>query len=188
MRLVAIVGGIGAGKSVVSRILAALGYDVYDCDSRARLIMDSHAGIKREIAEKISPEAVGADQRIDRAVLSQIVFSNPEKLELLNSIVHTWVKRDLADWAEQLDAPLAFVETAILYQSGLDRMVDEVWEVTAPDELRISRVMSRNNLSRQQVCERIQAQSYQPTRRHPVIKEISNDGMHSLLIQINMLL
>ena len=82
-----------------------------------------------------------------------------------------------------------FVETAILYQSHLDKMVDEVWEVHAPEELRVNRVMLRNGLDREKVMARIDAQkSYNPARRHAVVHEIVNDGSVPVLPQVEKLL
>lgn len=182
--IIAITGGIGAGKSVVSDILRAIGYPVYDCDSRARAIMDSDPAILRALADEISPEVIGRDGAIDRPKLASIVFNDPDKLQRLNSIVHAAVRADLQQWMGSVGT-LAFVETAILYQSGLDRMVDEVWEVAAPEALRIERVCRRNSLTPEQVQARISSQRFQPECPHPRVCHILNDGVHSLLLQIH---
>lgn len=131
-KLIAICGGIGSGKSVVCRIVAAMGHEVYDCDSRAKEIMDCSAEIKNAIACRVHREAIAPDGSIDRRRLGEIVFSDAEALARLNSIVHAAVREDLALWAARRPGKLLFVETAILYQSGLDAMVDEVWDVEAP--------------------------------------------------------
>ncbi|MDE5745695.1 MAG: dephospho-CoA kinase [Paramuribaculum sp.] len=187
MALIAITGGIGSGKSVVSRILSALGYSVYDCDVRAKQIMDKSSEIKSYISKHICPDAITSHGDIDRAVLAQVVFNDSGKLELLNSVVHNSVKSDLTNWAS--DKPIAFVETAILYQSGLDMMVDCVWEVTAPEEIRICRVIKRNNITAEQVKARIKSQDdFVVTRKHPAILLIENDGTIPLLPQILTLL
>lgn len=149
-RLIAITGGIGAGKSVVSHVLAAMGYDVYDCDSRARRIVDDTPEIHRRLVSEIHPQAV-IDGHVDRKQISEVVFNDPEALRRLNAIVHTAVIDDLRRWCDERSKLPVFVETAILYDCDLWRMVDDVWEVTAPVELRIDRVMRRNNLTRSQV-------------------------------------
>lgn len=184
-------GGIGSGKSVVCGVLRAMGAGVYDCDSRARKIMDSSAEVKRRIREEIDPGCVDGGV-IDRSLLSSCVFSDPGKLETLNRIVHGAVKSDLLEWVslhcESAGLPL-FVETAILYQSGIDRLVDEVWEVNAPVPLRVERVMARSSLTEAQVRERIKAQdSFVPTALHPVTEVILNDGIHPVLPRIEALL
>lgn len=187
--LIAITGGIGCGKTVVSRIVGALGYDVYDCDSRAARIMDSDTAIKRLIAERVHPESLTADGRIDRKRLSEIVFGDYEALQRLNSIVHEAVRTDLSRWRAARAASTFFVETAILYQSGLDRMVDAVWEVDAPLDLRISRVMARNGVTREEVLARIASQdAFVPQVVHPSVSRIVNDGVEPLLPQVEALL
>ncbi|MDE6458817.1 MAG: dephospho-CoA kinase, partial [Muribaculum sp.] len=84
--LIAIAGGIGSGKSVVSRILRAMGCKVYDCDSEARRLMDNDEVIKCRLAEMIAPEVILHDRSIDRRRLAEIVFADRRKLETLNSI------------------------------------------------------------------------------------------------------
>lgn len=184
--LIAVTGGIGSGKSVVSRMLRCMGFAVYDCDSRARRLMDADDGIKRVIAEEICREAV-TPAGIDRRVLSDAVFSDTVLLERLNHAVHESVRSNLRRWA--VGRRLAFVETAILYQSSLDRMVDEVWTVEAPVEMRIRRVMARSALSRRQVEQRVALQDgYDPCRRHSRVETIVNDGIVPLLPRILSLL
>lgn len=187
-RLIAVAGGIGSGKSVVCGILRAMGYPVYDCDSRAKAIMDSDSTIKERIACEICAEAICPDGSIDRKRLAQIVFADPAKLSTLNSAVHSAVIIDMKVWAESQQSSLAFVETAILYQSGIDRMVDAVWEVTAPESVRIERVMRRSGLSAEEAAARIEAQRFKPQNRHPKEYLIENGGEFSLLAQINALL
>ncbi|MDE6702658.1 MAG: dephospho-CoA kinase [Muribaculaceae bacterium] len=189
-KLTAITGGIGAGKSVVSKILRTMGYPVFDCDSEAKHLMDSSLDIKAALIEKISPEAVDGQGNINRSHIAQIVFSDSKKLELLNTIVHTAVRNEIERWRKNNSDNKAqlFVETAILYQSQLDKAVDDVWEVVAPDEVRILRVMDRNHCSRQDVISRIEAQSFVPDIPHSSIKTITNDDFTPVLPQILNLL
>lgn len=189
--IIAVAGGIGSGKSIVSRIVSAIGFPVYDCDSRAKWLMDSSDVIKDSISARIDPSCVN-DGMIDRRTLAAIVFENPDKLSILNSIVHGAVRTHLASWIGDHSCTatgMCFVETAILYQSGLDAMADEVWMVDAPDELRISRVMQRNGLGRSEVESRIATQdSYVPTKPHSNIHIIINDGDTPLLPRIERLI
>lgn len=188
-RLIAISGGIGSGKSVVCHMLSALGYKVYDCDSRARRIMDTDDDIKRLIVEEIRPDVVTASGDIDRELLSEIVFSDEKALNSLNRIVHRAVREDLKIWCREMNESLLFVETAILYQSELDKMVDEVWFVDAPPELRLKRVMNRSGLSAGQIQSRIRSQDcYEITNPHPIIYRINNDGVDPLLPVVERLL
>ncbi len=183
--LTAISGGIGCGKTVVSRIVSAMGFSVYDCDSHASRIMDTDSEIKRMIAEQVHPGCVSADGNIDRRLLGEIVFADYEALQVLNSIVHGAVRDDLRRWADRHRDEHLFVETAILYQSGIDRMVDDVWEVEAPLDLRIERVMTRNGVTREEVLARIGSQdSFAPEKRHEHTLIIVNDAVEPLLPQI----
>ena len=188
-RLIAITGGIGSGKSVVSRILHILGYPVYDCDSRAKALMDADCEIKRRLIEEIDESAV-ADGIIDRRRIAAIVFEDAEKLSVLNAIVHGAVKEDIARWVGEQDSDFTFVETAILYESGLNTMVDAEWRVESPLELRIDRTMRRNNLSRAQVESRIAAQRIEAPADAPPLRmfTILNDEKNALLPQIEELI
>lgn len=187
--VIAITGGIGSGKSVVSGILRRMGYCVYDCDSRAKILVDSDQSIRLEIARVISRKVINPDGSISRSRLGEIVFSNPDKLSRLNSIVHQHVRKDINRWiARHIDRRALWVETAILYQSGLDKMVDRVWEVTAPVDLRIARVMQRNLCTRHEVESRITSQLHTPPHPHPRISTIINDDISPLLPQIESLL
>ena len=187
MSVIAISGGIGSGKSIVSRILTVMGYPVYDCDSEAKRIMNNSPSIKSFIKRNISDEAILADQSIDRTHLADVVFKNQVKLEMLNSVVHDEVKTDVAQWVKS--KPVSFVETAILYQSGLDKLVNQVWEIVAPDEIRINRVMKRNRFSAEQVKDRIKSQDiFVIPETHPETLLINNDGLEPVLPVILSLL
>lgn len=192
-RLIAVCGGIGSGKSVVCRCLRVLGYKVYDTDIEARKIMDEDTRIHSLLVERIHPRAV-ADGKVDRKLIAGIVFNDSERLTALNEIVHHYVREHLSEWrrihSEEAKDGLLFVETALLYESGLDRMVDEVWEVTAREEVRVSRVMARNGLSRQEVLARIASQSTPiPTdRKHPRTHILENNPDTPILPAIETLL
>lgn len=180
--LIAITGGIGCGKSIVSLILKEMGYEVYDCDWKAKYLMDNSPTIKDCLKSTFGNDII-IDGTINRVKLANIVFNNKEKLVKLNNIVHSSVKEDLISWKlENSQKKLLFVETAILYQSGLDSIVDEVWEVNAPLEIRIERVMKRNNISRQDVLSRIESQKYEILTQADYI--ITNDDKVAILPQL----
>ncbi len=184
---IAVTGGIGSGKSVVARILAAMGYPVYDCDSRAKWLMDRSDSIKTLIAENISPEVI-VDNKIHRPLLAEIVFNDSNALMQLNSIVHSAVREDFLFYRDARGGKV-FFETAILGESGFSSLADEIWMVDAPLQLRIERVMARNNLSRSQVEARIAAQKNTPLSFPGIpCHEIVNDGVMPLLQQVTKLL
>lgn len=181
--LVLLTGGIGAGKSVVAKVLASMGYRVYDSDTQAKKIMDGSEDIKQRIAELVCKDAVTADGRIDRTRLAACVFKDANKLALLNGIVHTAVIDDIArELNKKQPCGILFVETAIARESGLDRIADRIWVVDAPLQLRITRVCQRSALTPAQVNDRIKAQQpFMPAG----CTVIENDGRQALLPQIN---
>lgn len=182
-----ICGGIGSGKSVVSRILSEMGYPVYDCDRRARQIMDSDPDIHSRLCSLIHPKAV-RDGIIDRELIGDIVFKDSEKLKALNSIVHSAVLSDIRNWIDSLPAARhAFVECAIPRSSRLDEYITNIWEVVAPLEVRVDRVMLRNCLSRRDVLHRIESQHSEDISGIPHVN-IINDNFRPLLPQIQSLL
>lgn len=187
--LIAVTGGIGSGKSVVCRILRTLGYSVLDTDSEAKAIMDADRDIHARLNSEIATEIV-RDGVIDRRHLAEIVFADAEKLAILNSIVHAAVRRRIEEWAESASSSPAFIETALLFQSGLNEMVDAELRITAPEEIRIRRVMERNNLTRDKIEARIASQVYIPTPNAtiPPLTEVKNDGITPVLPQVERFL
>ncbi|MCM1116610.1 MAG: dephospho-CoA kinase [Pseudoflavonifractor sp.] len=187
--LIAITGGIGSGKSVVARIVAAMGYEVYDCDMRARVLME-RAEIKLALAEAFGADIFDEGGGLVRRELAAIVFNDRKMLNRLNDITHTAVRADLALWAEERQGRgPAFVETAILYQSRIDRMAGRVWEVIAPVETRIERVAKRSGLSREEAMARISSQdSFVPEMLHEDVSLIVNDGLTPVLPHVEHLL
>lgn len=188
--MIAITGGIGSGKSVVSRLVKVMGYEVYDCDSRAKALMTEDSMVRQQLAEAFGEETYLDDGSLNRAHLSAAAFGDPTALTRLNAIVHPATATDLISWAdEQADAgaTVAFVETALLRTSGLDRVVDEVWHVTARDQVRIDRVMVRSGLTADQVKERMAAQRDEeaPADGEQVLV---NDNVTALLPQVIKLL
>ena len=166
-----------------------MGLPVYDCDSRARAIMDADAEIHRRIADEISPEVI-SDGCIDRKRLAAIVFNDQEKLSRLNGIVHGAVRDDIRRW-QSLHAhhPVLFIETAILLESNLHRLVDCVWVVTARREVRLARACSRDNAQPEAIAARMDRQRI-PARTDVDLPlyEIDNNGQAPLLPIIFVLL
>ncbi len=184
MKVIALIGGIGSGKSIVSAILLIMGYDVYDCDSRAKKLMDSSTDIKRKLVDAFGNDSVDEKGVISRKYISSIVFNNPKALSTLNGIVHPVVREDLSEWInarKEAGHHCVFVETAILKESNIKDIVDEEWNVYAPVDLRVRRVMKRNNLSESDVLARIKSQSSTDE-----VNEFSiiNDDANAILPQI----
>ena len=182
MKRIAIIGGIGSGKSVVSRLLSLMGYPVYDCDSNAKRLMDESEDIHRGLVDIFGPPAV-TPEGINRAYIASIAFKDAEKLSKLNSLVHPAVLHDFDRWAQQ-NGEIVFVETAILSESGMSKSVDAVWSVEAPLECRVERVMVRNAMSREDVMRRISSQATTIPDEITSLTHLINDDSHALIPQI----
>jgi dephospho-CoA kinase len=141
---IGITGGIGAGKSTVTRIFAALRVPVYDADSRAKWLMNTDPVLKAGITEAFGPQAY-TPAGLNRNYLGATVFSNPGKVALLNRLVHPRVGDDYAAWVRG-HAGFAYVlkEAALLFESGSYQSLDRVIAVSAPLALRIRRVLQRD--------------------------------------------
>lgn len=190
MRLIAITGGIGSGKSVVARMVQTMGYPVYDCDSRAKALMTADAEVRQALTEAFGEQTYLADGSLNREHLSAVAFSDSQALARLNAIVHPATARDMMRWAERQQASgasAAFVETALLRTAGLDRLMDDVWHVTAPADVRITRVMARSGLTAEQVRERMASQTTED-RIADGEQVIVNDNVSPVLPQITQLI
>ena len=189
-QLIGITGGIGSGKSVVSRILRLQGHCVYDCDHTAKILMEQNYSLKQAIAQRLGNECITSDGMLNRAEIARHVFSDGDKLRWLNSMVHAIVVDDVRLWRESSGSQNVFVESAILNSSGLSKICDEIWLVDAPVDVRIERATRRDYSSMGDVKKRVNAQKdeYSCFPTHIPLRVIRNYGDESLLEQINALL
>ena len=157
MKVVGLTGGIGSGKSTIARLFAALGVAVYDSDTEAKKLINTSAEIKKRIVEVFGAEAY-AEGVYNRAYMADIVFRNPDKLAVLNSIVHPVLADDFNQWVALQTSPYVIKEAAILFESGSYKNCDFIITVTAPETLRISRCMSRDGSTEAQVRARMAQQ------------------------------
>ena len=186
MKLIAISGGIGSGKSVIAHIVQMLGYPVYDCDSRAKALMTDDDQLRKQLIAAFGEATYLPDGQLNREHLSKVAFTDDVALARLNSLVHPATLNDIHRWAaEQANdgSSVAFIETAILRTSGLDHVVDSVWHVTAPVDVRVKRVMARSGMTAQQVLDRIAAQQAED-HIDSNDKIIINDGLSAILPQV----
>ena len=190
-RLIGLAGGIGSGNSVISRILRQKGYQVYDCDTRARYLMENSQIIKSRIRDEISADVTDGSLPIDRLRLAEIVFHDKKMLKCLNAIVHGVVRDDVRRTVESTLEKILFVEAAVMAQSGLADICDEIWIVEAPVQQRIERVMARDAINRDAVDARIKSQEEEAellSSYGAKLKVVRNDSIHSLLLQLDELL
>ena len=150
-KIIGITGGIGSGKSTVAEIIEEFGYPVYYSDDLAKEIVNNYAELQLKIRALLGDEAYDASGRYDRAFVAQKVFDNVNQLNQLNSLIHPAVKKDFERWVEDQDETFLFKETALLFELKLHEACDRSILVTADDEIRIRRVMERDNKTTGQV-------------------------------------
>ena len=154
---VAVCGGIGSGKSTVCQMFAERGAAIYDSDSRAKSVMTESAELREALVAEFG-EACYDGGELNRPYLAAKVFGSEEQLAKLNSIVHPAVKADFLAWAEEQEGDYCILETAILFESGFDAVVDCSVAVLAPTPLRVMRAMERDGATKEQIEARIKAQ------------------------------
>ena len=154
---VAICGGIGSGKSTVCRMFAERGVAHYDSDSRAKALMNESAELHEALVAEFGEECYEGGV-LNRTYLAAKVFGSDEQLAKLNSIVHPAVKDDFLRWAEEQEGDYCIVETAILFESGFDALVDQKVAILAPQPLRVMRAMERDGATKEQIEARIKTQ------------------------------
>ena len=155
--IIGLTGGIGSGKTTLVNYMKSLGIPVFIADEEAKKAMQSPQVLDNVKAN--FGNAIFENGHLNRQQLASIVFSNPDKLKELNSIIHPEVKRQFAIWLEQhKTVPFVVYEAAILFESGSYQNCDYIITVTAALEDRIIRVMQRDNCSREQVLQRINVQ------------------------------
>ena len=179
---IGITGGIGSGKSYVCRQLEQRGYTVYDCDSAAKRLIRSSPYIRRRLTALIGPHTYLADGSLNKSSVAEFLLKSEDNARAIDRIVHPAVFRDF------IESGLEWMESAIIYESGIHRLVDRVIVVTAPEELRIQRVMARDEISREKVLEWMSRQLPQEEVRQRADFEIVNDGLADLNLQLDEIL
>ena len=163
MMVVGLTGGIGSGKSTIAKAFAALGIAVFNSDEQAKALIATDAQVKERIIAAFGEKAY-QNGEYNRAYIAQIVFNNSEKLAILNGIVHPALAKYFNQWAKKQTSPYVLKEAAILFESGSYKDCDYIITVTAPEEVRIARVMARDHCTEAQVRARM-AQQWSDAQR-----------------------
>jgi dephospho-CoA kinase len=182
-RRLGVTGGIGSGKTTVCRIFRVLGVPVFVADVAARDVMNNDPGIREKI-NKIAGKDLYPGGELDRMELARLIFNRPEMLKSVNAAVHPVVLKIFSKWADEADAPYVIMEAAVLFESKADTYVDRVVSISAPVEERIARVMGRNELSREQVIERINNQLEDEEREEQSYYVINNADNEMIIPEI----
>ncbi|MFN3916743.1 MAG: dephospho-CoA kinase [Flavobacteriales bacterium] len=180
---VGITGGIGSGKSLVCRLFLRLGIPVYNADERAKQLTATNQEIRKQIVQLLGEEALN-DSGLNREFVARKVFKNKELLAALNSIIHPALVKGFETWCRQQKSSVVIKESAILFETGSYKQLDKTILVTAPEEVRINRVIERDGLTKAEVTERVQNQ-WTDEQKLPVADFVLvNDGESLLLPQV----
>ena len=157
MIIVGLTGGIGSGKTTVGKMFKDLGVPIYNSDKQAKKLMKSSKKIRKAIKDLLGNDAYSGG-KLNRAYIADKVFQNKTLLNKLNAIVHPAVREHFTKWVNKQDAAYVIQEAAIIFENGMHDFYDKIILVTAPEEIRLKRIVERDNSSRSKIMARIQSQ------------------------------
>lgn len=178
---IGITGGIGSGKSYICQRLKTRGIEVYDCDSAAKRLIRTSDSIRRQLTQLIGEDTY-IGESLNKVAVARFLLASERNAQAIDHIVHPAVFQDF------MDSGMQWMESAILYESGINKLVDRVIVVTAPLEIRIQRVMQRDGITRENVEQWMQRQWSQEEVRKRADYEIVNDGIADIDAQIDIIL
>ncbi len=179
MLVIGLTGGIGTGKSEVTRLLGALGAVVINADQVGHEAYKPDSESWQDVVKAFGEDILQPNREIDRQKLGAIVFGDPDQLAKLNRIMHPRMARIVAEQLESLrdqGTKVAVVEAALLFEAGWDSLVDEVWATDSPVETVIERLQARNGMSAEEVLKRIESQMDRLERLSRAQVIVDNDG------------
>lgn len=181
---IGITGGIGSGKTTVCQVFKIIGVPVFEADIVAGKLINSDSFIKNELIQRYGTDIYNTDRKINREKLAGIIFNNDTELEKVNSIIHPAVRKEFINWMKNQNTGYVIHEAAILFESGFYKMMDFTILVTAPEVMRIDRVMRRNGLPRESIISRMAKQWPDDEKRKLATLELVNDNKNLLIPQI----
>lgn len=182
---IGITGGIGSGKTLVSKIFACLGIPIYDADSHAKELMTTDGILVSQIKKEFGDLSYLSDGTLNRKYLSEVVFNKQERLDVLNKLVHPRVGENYTQWVKRHNNK-AYVlkEAALLFETGSYQALDKIIVVHAPEEVRIKRVIHRDGRAEQQVREIIRKQMSEEEKLKRADFIIYNDESSLIIPQV----
>ena len=187
-KIIGLTGGIGSGKSTVASYIASKGIPVYIADDEAKKIMELPEVIL-EVQQLFDENVLLENKQLNRTKIAEIVFKNPQKLQELNAIIHPKVKQHFINWLKQYeDFSFVVKEVAILFETGGDASCDKIILVTAPEEVRVKRVMQRDKTERINVKNRIKNQLSDKEKKAKSDFVIENIDMNNTMKQVDKVL
>jgi dephospho-CoA kinase len=183
MMIVGITGGIGSGKSLVTGIFESLGIEVYNSDIRSKVLLNTNRDLEKLLISAFSKK-IYTPEGIDKKYFASLIFNDKALLERSNRIIHPFVKKDFENWINSQSSPYVIKESAILFESGIYKQLDKTILVTAPEKLRIKRVVDRDKISEKVVLERIKNQWDDATKEALADYIIVNNESQLLVSQV----
>lgn len=180
---VGLTGGMGSGKSIVAEIFKTLGIPVFNADTIAKKLMEEDTAVQQKIIQLFGEDTYH-DGKLNRAFLAGIVFHDKKKLTQLNNIVHPATIAAAGDWMEQQTAPYMIKEAALIFEAGAEKYLDLVIGVSAPNEIRIKRVMKRDLISKDQAEARMKNQMDETDKMNLCDHVILNDEKQLIIPQV----
>jgi len=154
MMIVGLTGGIGSGKSTVAKMFKKLGVPVYNSDKKAKNLMKSSKKLRASIKALLGDDAYDG-KKLNKAYIANKIFQDKSLLNKLNGIVHPAVRENFISWAKKQEAPYVIQEAAIIFENGLHEFYDKIVLVTAPEKVRLKRVLERNGASKADILARM---------------------------------
>lgn len=184
MKSIGLTGGIGSGKSTLAKIFAQTGTPVYYSDQASKRLLNESPELKLELIRAFGSEIYRVDGQINKTLFADIIFSDNKKLEIANQIIWPFVGKDFQNWIKNQNAPFVIRESALLFESGAHRKHTANIVAHAPRELRIQRVMKRDNTGRNEVLRRIKKQMPQTEKNKQADFIVINDGKRLIIPQV----
>ena len=157
MKIIGLTGGIGSGKTTVAKLFKELGVPVYNSDLRGKKLMKNSKEIRTAVIDLLGKDSYVLE-RLNKKYIADKVFSNKELLQKLNSIVHPAVRKDFMRWAKKKKTPYVIQEAAILFENGSYNNFDKIILVKAPKDVRLERIIARDNGSKEEILARMENQ------------------------------
>ena len=183
MLRIGLTGGIGSGKTIVAKLFELLNIPVYYADQASKRLYHSDKELMADIKKHFGEDVYTNDQ-LNRQHLAEIVFNNPEKLELLNNLVHPPTIKDAEQWMSRQTTPYIVKEAALLFESGSAASLDYVIGVRAPVDVRIKRTMDRDGFTREEVMKRMDRQINEDMKMSLCDFIINNDEQELIIPQV----
>lgn len=183
MKIIGLTGGIGSGKTTVAKLFTELGVPVYNSDLKAKKLMQDSKEIRTAIVALLGEESYRL-KKLNKKYIADRVFGDKELLQKLNAIVHPAVRKDFISWVKTKRTPYVIQEAAILFENNSYKIFDKVILVKAPKEIRLERILARDNISREEILDRMENQ-WEDSKKIPLADFIiENTDLEETKLQV----